>query len=481
LFKINYSLYRIDIGWRGMERNRSGKIVATIGPATSSFENLEKLCSCGVNVFRLNFSHGCHEDHAKVYESIRTLGRKHNIFPTILADLQGPKLRIGTFENGKIILRKGELFRLDLNPEKGDDKRVYFPHMEILAAFQVGTLLLLDDGKLKLEVIVAEKTHVEAKVLVGGQLSDKKGLNIPNILLPIPSLTEKDLKDLNFALGLGVDWVALSFVQSVEDIECAKNITKGRAGIVSKLEKPLAIDALEPIINASDAVMIARGDLGVELNQEDLPAIQRNIIKVCRRLGRPVIVATQMLESMITSPIPTRAEVSDVANAIYQGADAVMLSAESATGQYPFESVNIMGKIIEKTEFDSLKTTSDEDLMPLGTVLDASCVAARVAVICSFARVLLLFTDSFETVLRCSRMRPPAPIILVTELPSLAYKAGLCKGIQAMVAKKEFSAEQVNNTARYVAAEYKFASSGDNIVVLNDNPGNSIAVTICAV
>jgi pyruvate kinase len=295
-------------------------------------------------------------------------------------------------------------------------------------------------------------------------------------MLPIPSLTEKDLKDLDFALGLGVDWVALSFVQNVEDIENAKSIIKGRAGIVSKLEKPLAIAALEPIINVSDAVMIARGDLGVELNQEDLPAIQRNIVKVCHRLGRPVIVATQMLESMITSPIPTRAEVSDVANAIYQGADAVMLSAESATGQYPFESARIMNKIIEKTESDSLKTALDEDLLPLGTVLDATCIAAKDAVVYSYARALVLFTDSFETVQRCSRMRPPVPIILITELPALAAKSGLCSGVQAMIAKKEFSVEQMNNTARFIASENKFASSGDNIVVLNDISGSSVAI-----
>ena len=465
-----------DIGWKGMKHDRNGKIVATIGPATSSTENLEKLCLCGVDVFRLNFSHGTHEDHAKVCESIRVLGRKHCFFPTILADLQGPKLRIGTFDDGKIILKEGMPFRLDLNPESGNAKRVYFPHPEILEAFQIGTLLLLDDGKLKLEVMVAEKTHVETRVLVGGQLSDRKGINVPNVMLPIPSLTKKDLKDLDFALGLGVDWVALSFVQSVEDVESAKDIIKGRAGIVSKLEKPLAIDALEPIINTSDAVMIARGDLGVELNQEDLPAIQRDIIKVSRRLGRQVIVATQMLESMTASPIPTRAEVSDVANAIYQGADAVMLSAESATGQYPFESVEIMDKIIKKTEIDSFKTTIYEDFRPLGTVLDAICVAARNAVMCSYAKVLVLFTDSFETVQRVSRMRPPVPIILASMSSTLATKSGLCSGVQAMIAKKEFSVEQIHNTARFIASERKFASSGDNIVVLNDISGNSVAI-----
>ncbi|MDR2723608.1 MAG: pyruvate kinase [Holosporaceae bacterium] len=461
-----------------MKRNRNSKIMATIGPATSSSESLEKLCLYGVDIFRLNFSHGFHEDHAKVYEAIRTIGRKHSIFPTILADLQGPKLRIGTFEDGKSILKEGEIFRLDLDAENGNSKRVYLPHPEILKALQPGTLLLLDDGKLKLEVLATEKNYADAKVLVGGQLSDKKGINIPNLMLPIPSLTKKDLKDLDFALGLGVDWVALSFVQNIEDIEKAREIIKNRAGVVSKLEKPLAIDALEPIIDASDAVMIARGDLGVEMNQEDLPVIQRNALRVCHRMGRPVIVATQMMESMITSPVPTRAEVSDVANAIYQGADVVMLSAESAMGKYPFETVKIMNKIIEKTEADPLKIIDNEDLLPNKTVLDAICVAAKDAAVYSCASTIVLFTDSFETVRRCSRIRPDIPIILITASSLLASKAGICHGIQAIVAKKEFDGGQVE-TAKFIATERKFAIKGDYIAVVNDISSNSI--TICRI
>lgn len=451
--------------------------MATIGPATNSLESLEKLCLYGIDIFRLNFSHGTHDDHAKVYGAIRTIGQKHRIYPTILADLQGPKLRIGTFENGQTLLKEGEMFRLDINPEKGNSQRVYFPHTEILAAFQVGTLLLLDDGKLKLEVVAVEKTFVDAKILVGGQLSDRKGVNVPNIMLPVPSLTEKDLKDLDFAMDLGVDWVALSFVQSVEDVEKAKSLINGRAGIVSKLEKPLAVTELEPIVDASDALMIARGDLGVEMNQEDLPGIQRNAVKVCRRRGRPVIIATQMLESMVSSPVPTRAEVSDVANAIHQGADVVMLSAETATGLYPFEAVRIMSKIVEKTEFDTLKALESEDFSPQKMVLDAVCVAAKDAAEYSDAVAVVMFSDSFEAACRCARLRPRIPVIFVTESPKLADKVGLCCGIFAIVAKKEFKTEQMNRTARYIVSELKCATVGDNIVVLNNISGNS--VTIC--
>jgi pyruvate kinase len=339
--------------------------------------------------------------------------------------------------------------------------------------------LLLDDGKLKFEVLSREESYIETRVLVGGQLSDRKGVNIPNLKLPISNLTKKDLADLEFALELGVDWIVLSFVQSVEDVERARDIIKGRAGVISKLEKPLAIRALDPIIEASDAIMIARGDLGVEIDHENVPSIQRNAIEACQRLGRPVIVATQMLESMIVSPTPTRAEVSDVANAVYQGADATMLSAESAVGQYPFEAVEMMNKIIEKTELDPLKVkyTEDEARSPYKTVIDAICIAAKNAAEFSCANAIILFSDSFETVSRCSRMRPKVPIVFVSDSFALASKCGLCYGVYSVVAKKEFEVEQICKTAKSIAMDHKFATKGDNIVVLNDVSGNS--VTIC--
>ncbi|MDR2067887.1 MAG: pyruvate kinase [Holosporaceae bacterium] len=461
-----------------MRRYRSGKIVATIGPASCKFENLERMLLGGVDVFRLNFSHGSHEEHEQVYNSIRSLGKKHSCFPTVLADLQGPKLRVGQFENDKIILKAGDVFRFDLDSAPGDARRVNLPHLEILEVLQVGSSILLDDGKLRFEVLSCSPKYAEVKVLVGGPLSNRKGVNVPHVMLPIPALTEKDRKDLNFALGLGVNWVAISFVQSVDDVENAKKIIDGRAGIISKLEKPMAIKALEPIVEASDAVMIARGDLGVEMNQEDVPAIQKRIINVCHRLGRPVIVATQMLESMISAPSPTRAEVSDVATAVYSGADATMLSAESASGQYPFESIDIMSKIITKTESDPccLRRLEDDAQLPNRTVVDALCVAAKDAAEFSCANAIVLFTDSFDTVVRCSRMRPVVPIILVVDTEILACKAGLCNGVYAVISKKEFNFEKICKFAKDIAAEHKFAAAGDVIVVLSDISENSLSI-----
>jgi pyruvate kinase len=461
-----------------MRRYRNGKIVATIGPASSGPGKLETLFLNGVDVFRLNFSHGTHEAHTKVYETIRRIGEKRNCHPTILADLQGPKLRIGTFENDKIILEVGDVFRLDLDQTPGNARRVNLPHREILEALHIGATLLLDDGKLRFEVIDCNSTFAEVKVLVGGPLSNRKGVNVPDVMLKIPALTEKDIQDLNFALELGVDWVALSFVQSVQDVELAKNIVNDRAGIVSKLEKPLAIDALEPIVDASDAIMIARGDLGVEMFPEEVPPIQRRIINACHRMGRPVIVATQMLESMVSVPSPTRAEVSDIATAVYSGSDATMLSAETASGQYPFEAVATMNKVIEKVESDPhcIRRLEDDTQLPHNTELDAICVAAKYAAEYSSASAIALFTDSFDSVVRCSRLRPRSPIILITESKKLASKAGLCYGIHAVHAKKEFDIGMMSKTAKMVASDHKFATVGDSIVVLNDISGTSIEI-----
>lgn len=462
-----------------MRRYRSGKIVSTIGPASCSPENLERLFLNGVDVFRLNFSHGSHEGHAQVYDAIRAIGKKHHCYPTILADMQGPKLRVGTFENDKIILESGDIFRFDLDPTPGNTQRVNLPHPEILEALQVGTTLLLDDGKLRFEVLSCRPDYAEVKVLVGGPLSNRKGVNVPHVMLPIPALTEKDRKDLDFALKLGVDWVALSFVQSVKDVEQAKQIINGRAGVVSKLEKPLAIKALEPIVEISDAIMVARGDLGVEMDPEEVPSIQRRIINTCHRMGRPVIVATQMLESMITAPSPTRAEVSDVATAVYSGADATMLSAESASGQYPFEAVSMMSRVIKKTESDPycVRRLENDTQLPHKTVIDAICSAAKNAAEFSSASAIVLFTDSFETVVRCSRMRPTCPIVLITESEVLARKAGLCNGVYSICNKKEFSVDAMCKTAKVLTAEHQFANVGDNIAVLNDISDHS--VTIC--
>jgi pyruvate kinase len=458
-----------------MKRNRNVKIVATVGPASSDPKNLERLFLDGVDVFRLNFSHGLCEKHAKVCEAIRAIGKKHDAFPTILADLQGPKLRIGSFGDNKIVLQKDDVFQFDSNPAVGDSKRVCLPHPEILEATEVGTILLLDDGRLKFEVVSRRRDFAEARTIVGGELSGGKGVSVPNLKLAGPILTEKDRADLDFALDIGVDWVVISMVQCVEDIEKARKIINGRAGLITKLETRLAAENFEPIVEASDAIMFGRGDLAVEIGFENVPSVQRDVVKACRRLGRPVIVATQMLESMITSPTPTRAEASDVANAVYQEADAVMLSAESAVGQYPFEAVKTMDKIIKKTEFDMARS-ADESPTPRKTTLDAICSAAKEAATYSDANAIVLFSKSLATALRCSRTRPRAPIIFVTDSGALACQVGLCRGVYSAIEKKEFDVGQARKTARSIVAERKFASAGDNIVILNDMSGNYVEI-----
>ena len=453
-----------------MKRCRNGKIIATIGPASSSPAMIEKLYLGGVDVFRLNFSHGDHAGHEKVYNAIRSVGHKYHSFPTVLADLQGPKLRVGTFENDKVFLEEGDIFRFDLDKTPGDTKRVNLPHPEILEALKIGTPLLLDDGKLRFEVLSCSPKYAEVKVIVGGQLSNRKGVNVPHVMLPIPALTEKDRKDLDFALKLGVDWVALSFVQNVEDVEEAHSIVKGRAKIMSKIEKPLAVQSIEPITKISDGIMVARGDLGVEMNPEEVPAAQRLIINTCHRLGKPVVVATQMLESMIISPSPTRAEVSDIANAVYYGADATMLSAESASGQYPLEAVRMMSKVIEATENDPnwVRSVEDDTQCPHQTLLDAKCKAAKDAALYGNASCIVLFSDSFENVARCSRLRPTCPILLGTSSNEVAQQAGLIYGIFSFLTKKEFDLGKLSNIATTIAADRKFAKTGDNVIMLND-------------
>ncbi len=316
-----------------MRRNRNAKIVATLGPASATREVIEDLFRAGADVFRLNFSHGAHADHRARYETIRQIEQDLGRPIGILMDLQGPKLRIGTFANGPVMLEAGQPFRLDLDRDvPGDMNRVALPHPEIFAALTEGTDLLLDDGRIRLRVERFTPSHADTRVVNGGKLSERKGVNVPGVTLPISALTEKDRRDLDFGLELGVDWVALSFVQRPEDIHEVKAIVRGRAGIVAKLEKPAAISHLDEIVDASDAIMVARGDLGVELPAEQVPSIQKRIVRSCRRAGRPVIVATQMLESMISAPVPTRAEASDVATAIYDGADAVMLSPNRPQG-----------------------------------------------------------------------------------------------------------------------------------------------------
>ena len=362
-----------------MKRERSARILATLGPASATRERIHALAQAGADVFRLNFSHGSHADHAERLKQIREVEHEIGRPIGVLMDLQGPKLRVGRFAEGKVMLAPGARFRLDLDPGAGDTNRANLPHPEIFAALEPGTELLLDDGKLRLRVDAFGPDFADTTVLVGGPLSDRKGVNVPDVVLPISPLTAKDRADLDFGLSLGVDWVALSFVQRPEDLREAREIIGDRAWIMAKLEKPAAIDALEPIVALADGVMVARGDLGVELPPQQVPVLQRRIVRAARAAGKPVVVATQMLESMITAPVPTRAEASDVATAIYDGADAVMLSAESASGQYPVEAVSIMHRIICEVEQDpAWRSGLEASHMPAeANTPDAICCALR--------------------------------------------------------------------------------------------------------
>ena len=336
-----------------MRRRRRTKIIATLGPSSSSLEVLTRLFQAGADVFRLNFSHGTHEDHAARFAMIRELEKQFDRPIGILADVQGPKLRVGRFAGGRVHLQTGQTFRLDLNATPGNAQRVNLPHPEIIEAASIGSSLLLDDGKLRLRVMHKRADALETEVVVGGPLSDRKGVNVPDVVLPIPALTVKDREDLEFAVSHGANYIGLSFVQRPEDVIEAKRLIDGRAWVMVKLEKPQALDNLEEILALTDAVMVARGDLGVELPPEEVPLAQKRIVRLSRQLGKPVVVATQMLESMISAPAPTRAEASDVATAVFDGADAVMLSGETAAGQYPYEAVNMMDRIVARVEQDA--------------------------------------------------------------------------------------------------------------------------------
>jgi pyruvate kinase len=418
-----------------VRRTRSAKIVATLGPSTSDEETIRALFERGVDVFRLNFSHGTQSDHARRLATIRALEKEFGRPIGVLLDLQGPKLRLGTFEGGRTQLDAGARLRLDMDKRPGDGRRAPLLHPEIFAALQIGTELLLDDGKLRLRVEKHGPDFAETTVLVGGPISDRKGVNVPSVLLPISPLTAKDRDDLAFGLGLGVDWVALSFVQRPEDIEEARALIGTRAWIMAKLEKPAAIEHLDGIVALSDGIMVARGDLGVELPPEQVPELQRLIVRACRKGGKPVVVATQMLESMIASPVPTRAEVSDVATAIYDGVDAVMLSAESASGKYPLEAVAMMDRIVARVEADpSYRSGIDATHAAAeATTADAVCASLRnVAGLLSPAATVT-YTSSGFTSLRAARERPAVPVLSLTPAIATARRMAMVWGVHAVL------------------------------------------------
>jgi len=463
-----------------MHRNRNAKIVATLGPASTDRETIKALFEAGADVFRLNFSHGTHADHKDRLDTIRAVERETGRPIGVLLDLQGPKLRVGTFASGPIQLIEGAGFRLDLDREKpGDQTRVSMPHPEIFRALTEGTDLLLDDGRVRLRVKRCAADFAETIVIAGGTLSDRKGVNVPGVVLPLSALTEKDRIDLDYGLTLGIDWIALSFVQRAEDIVEIKKIVKGRAGIIAKLEKPAAISSLDAIVEECDAVMVARGDLGVEMPPEQVPAIQKRIVRACRNAGKPVIVATQMLESMVAAPVPTRAEASDVATAIYDGADAVMLSAESASGKYPVEAVRMMDSIITQTEadphyreaIDAFQTPSRQD--------KADAIGAAVRHVASLLQVVatVAYTSSGYSALRMARERPHAPIIGMTPRVATARRLTLAWGVHAVLCHEVVDVPEMSEVACDTARKEGFGQIGQTIVIAAGMPFGTSGTT----
>jgi pyruvate kinase len=451
-----------------MRRRRSAKIVATLGPASSDPERIAALFRAGVDVFRLNFSHGDREQHRARLDTIRAIEKEHDRPIGILADLQGPKLRLGTFAQGRVRLAGGRRFRLDLDKTPGDEDRAPLLHPEIFAALERGTEILLNDGNVRLKVDDCGADFADTTVMTGGELSDRKGVNVPNAVLPLTALTEKDRGDLTYALDLGVDWVALSFVQRPEDVAEARKLVLNRAGIMVKLEKPAAVRRLAEIIELSDALMVARGDLGVEMPPEDVPPVQKQIVHACRLAGKPVIVATQMLESMVHAPVPTRAEASDVATAVYEGADAVMLSAETAAGEYPVEAVTIMDRIVRRVQADPLYNANlhaSAAAEPDHTPYDAISAAARQVAHTVGAAAICSYTSSGATALRAARERPDVPLLVLTANLQTARRLALLWGAHCVHTSDVSNFADMVRKATSIARDQGFAEPGQRIVI----------------
>ncbi|HEY8592104.1 MAG TPA: pyruvate kinase [Sphingomicrobium sp.] len=453
-------------------RTRKVKILATLGPASSDPDMIRRLMVAGADAFRINMSHGDHETKAKLVAAIRALEKEFHRPTTILFDLQGPKLRVGQFDGGKTVLEKGGRFVLDRSEEAGDSQRVQLPHAELFEAVRPGTNILIDDGKVRLNVIEAGGDRIVTEVKVGGTVSDNKGVNVPDVVVPIPALTEKDREDLKFALEQKADWVALSFVQRPEDVAEARSLIGDRAALLAKIEKPAAIDRLNDIIALADAVMVARGDLGVELPPEQVPPLQNRIVATARQFGKPVVVATQMLESMISSPTPTRAEVSDVATAIYDGADAVMLSAESAAGKYPCEAVHMMDRIATSVESDPsyhgrIHFTQTR-LEP--TTADALAGSARQIATTISAAAMLCYTSSGSTARRIARERPSVPLLAMSHSHTTSRRMGLYWGVTGVHTRDVSSFEEMVEKAKRMALRHEIAKGGDRVIIMAGIP-----------
>ena len=455
-----------------MRQRRSAKILATLGPSSDTAELIKSLYEAGADAFRFNFSHGSHEDHRQRYDIVRRIETEAGRPISVVMDLQGPKLRVGTFEEGRIELKAGDSFRLELEEGPGTSERVTLPHKEIFQAIEEGTELLLDDGKIRLTVSKVGKDFAETKVVAGGPLSNRKGVNVPNAVLPLSALTDKDRADLQFGLDLGADWVALSFVQRPEDVAEARRLIAGRAAIMVKIEKPAAITHLDQIIEMSDGIMVARGDLGVEMPPEDVPGLQKRMIRACRDAGKPVVVATQMLESMISSPSPTRAEASDVATAVYDGADAVMLSAETAAGQYPVEAVSMMSRIVGKVEAGQLYRTYLDAYHAEAerTTADAIMLAASGVAKTMRAAAIVTYTTTGSTALRAARERPDRPILGLITRESTARRLALLWGLHPMVCEDAQDIDEMIERACDAALDTDLARPGSSLVITAGMP-----------
>ena len=462
-----------------IRRYRQTKIVATLGPSSSSEEMLRKLFETGVDVFRLNFSHGTADDHKARMDTIRALEAEYNRPIGVMADLQGPKLRIGRFKGGSIELTKGMTIRFDLDETEGDETRVCLPHPEVMEALDVDSMILLDDGKVRVRIAEKGKDYLIGEICAGSKLSNNKGFNVPGVVVPIPALTDKDKEDLETALSIGADFIAQSFVQRGEDVAEAKKLIGGRAALIAKIEKPSAIECFDEILEIVDGIMLARGDLGVEIPPEDVPSTQKKVVRKAREAGKPIIVATQMLESMIDNPRPTRAEASDVATAVYDGTDAVMLSAETAAGSYPVEAVEIMDRICARTENDNTYTyRRRSDLSDTERdSSDAITVAAYHVAKDIHAACIVNFTTSGSTALRTARQRPDKPILCLTQSHEVARKLCLSYGVRSIYVDDVTSFAETVERASGLVKEMGFAQKGDKIVLTAGVPFGTVGST----
>ncbi len=463
-----------------MKKRGFAKVVATLGPATSSQEKISQLMESGVSVFRLNCSHGSMEGHRQNYEFIRNAEKEQSRYISTLFDLQGPKLRVGQFAQGEVMLFPGETFRLDLDPALGDAGRVQLPHPEIFAVMHEGMDLLINDGKIKLRVEKFGADFAETKVIVGGPISANKGVNVPGVRLPISALTEKDIKDLHSAIEIGADWIALSFVQHPDDVRQALDLIKGRAGLICKIEKPSAIEHLEEIVKLTDAVMVARGDLGVECPIETVPVLQKRIVSCCRRQGKPVIVATQMLETMMVSETPTRAEASDIATAVYDGADAGMLSGETAVGKFPAEAVAMMQRIIMSVEqdpmyFDTVCGHMQECEQNVSSAVTVA--AAKIIRTLPGTTAMVAYTESGSTTLSMAAERPGVKIVSITPNIEVARKMALAWGVSSVVAPGLEVFDDISSVAVQAMKEKNLATIGDKIVITAGIPFREVGTT----